>query len=86
MNDSASLNENDRARAERMRTAVLEQIPEARPLIADLVKTGLISGWRNVRHVGPPRNPEVGPPSKPEGIPADVFLANSAGVRAIDKG
>jgi hypothetical protein len=43
-----------------MRAAVLEQVPEARPLIASLVAAGLIDGWRNVTYVGTdPGRPSV---------------------------
>ncbi len=59
----------DIARAERMRDAVREQIPEAVPLIRDLLGAGLISGWRNVSYVGPPRGPL--------GISAREYLGNS---------
>jgi hypothetical protein len=61
------------ARAKQMRAAVLEQLPEARPLIADLVQEGLIDGWRNVVYVGPPR--EV------RGITAAEYLQNSKPLR-----
>lgn len=61
------------ARAREMRAAVMREIPEARPWISDLVKHGLIDGWRNVAYVGPHR--DTG------GVTADVFLANSKGTK-----
>lgn len=72
MSESASLNENERARAERMRAAMLEQTPGARPLIASLVAAGLIEGWRNVTYVGTDPGPQ--------GIASDILLRNSRGM------
>lgn len=63
------------ARARAMREAVLEQLPEARPLIADLVKAGLIDCWRNVAYVGPPR--------ETTGINAAEYLQNSQSLRGL---
>jgi hypothetical protein len=65
------MNDETLRRAEAMRAAVREQIPEAVPVIRDLHQAGLIAGWRNVSYVGPLR--------ERRGIPADVYLENSEG-------
>jgi hypothetical protein len=58
----------------RMRERVHILLPDAVPFIRELAREGLITGWRNVVYVGPPR-PVTG------AIDARMYLANSEALR-----
>lgn len=42
------LTDSERARAEKMRTIVIEQMPEFLPFIREAVAFGMVDGWRSV--------------------------------------